>query len=887
MASVEDMVFRMAAVQLMTDEEVQAVPQAYEDGEAGFGALKSERGLFPLRSIKVAAKVSSLSSHITLEQTFLNAFDAPLEATYIFPLPSRAAVTSFRLEVRDRVVEGVTKEREEARQGYTQAIAQGHRAAIAEEERSGVITIRVGNIGAGEVAAVRLTMAAPLPFTDGEATFRFPLLVAPRYIPGVKLGGTDVGSGTAEDTDMTPDASRISPPTMVTLPGFPDPVQLSIEVEFDAASLPVSNVRSSLHTVTLTDVEADGQQGATSPSVAIRRLKLDPEGDRRLNRDFILRFNVTTPSLMTASLVLSDDQGGESQEGTWQLTLIAPQGGASGGATTPRDVAFVLDRSGSMSGWKMVAARSATARVVDTLTDADRFTLLAFDNSIETPPGHSIHSLVAATDYNRQSVVNYLSKLEARGGTEMAGPLERAADALQAPRVQGSGGFWPPRGAEAAAVRDRVLVLVTDGQVGDEDWIMGELAPKLQGVRIFTLGIDQSVNEGFLTRFAALTPGGACELVESQGRLENAMDRIHRLIATPALIDVQIDGPRGSGIEPMLDATSPAKLGAVFTGIPAVVSANPEPSAGRALGARALIRELDDRYTIAAAPRYTSYGVKDSNPEKPDELRARILALSLRFSVLCRFSAFVAADRAEKVESDGAPLTQVTQPVEAPGGWKLGAMGGRGGRGGMPGAAPQASCGASRGLAKKERGSIRITRQTARPQGGLKGLSPGVVPTSAPFYTGEGMGCEESAECDAAAPYRDPVWESAISGASAGSTRGGAAAHKKAKRIGTATGASAKPLNPGDQRAAVAGCLETVRALQSPGQVADGDLLKKLVEGLREVLARVMERWQTAASFDVVRKAAKAFEAGGALDRTLLGELQAALERIEQSLGSP
>jgi Ca-activated chloride channel family protein len=73
-------------------------------------------------------------------------------------------------------------------------------------------------------------MAAPLPFTDGEATIRFPLLVVPRYIPGVKLGGTDVGTRMAADTDETLDASRITPPTMVTLPGFPNPVQLSIEV---------------------------------------------------------------------------------------------------------------------------------------------------------------------------------------------------------------------------------------------------------------------------------------------------------------------------------------------------------------------------------------------------------------------------------------------------------------------------------------------------------------------------------------------------------------------------------------------------------------------------------------------------------------------------------
>jgi Ca-activated chloride channel family protein len=234
----------------------------------------------------------------------------------------------------------------------------------------------------------------------------------------------------------------------------------------------------------------------------------------------------------------------------------------------------------------------------------------------------------------------------------------------------------------------------------------------LQGVRIFTLGIDQSVNEGFLGCLAALTPGGACKLVESQGRLKHAMDRMHRLISTPALTDVQIDGPGGLGIEPLLDAVTPAKHGAVFTGSPTFISGryrktssqglesarahfvtvSAKTAAGEnwnqavpalqtlnpalsALWARALIRELDDRFTIASTPSYNYYPgygrqVEETpNSDKPDELRARILALSLRFKVLSRFSTFVAVDKEEKVESDASQLTRVTQPVESPAGW--------------------------------------------------------------------------------------------------------------------------------------------------------------------------------------------------------------------------
>ena len=180
-------------VAILTDEEVLRL--APEKEEAGFGSLETARGRLPLKALDVSARIDGLLAEVDVRQTFVNALEEPLEATYIFPLPDRAAVTRFRMEVGGRVIEGVLKERAAARRDYDEAIKTGHRAAITEEERAGVFTLRVGNIMPGEEATVRLTLAGPLPYSDGEVTFRFPLVVAPRYIPGMPLPGTSVGSG--------------------------------------------------------------------------------------------------------------------------------------------------------------------------------------------------------------------------------------------------------------------------------------------------------------------------------------------------------------------------------------------------------------------------------------------------------------------------------------------------------------------------------------------------------------------------------------------------------------------------------------------------------------------------------------------------------------------
>src|SRR4029078_11675273 len=144
----------------------------------------------------------------------------------------------------------------------------------------------------------------------------------------------------------------------------------------------------------------------------------------RLDRDFIVRWRIDGEGAgMRSQVVCADDADGKA--GTFLLTNVPPSTTAV--AAKPRDVVFVIDRSGSMGGWKMVAARRAAARMIDTLTSRDRFCAIAFDNAVDLLPEPG---LVDATDRHRYRAVEQLAKVDARGGTELADPLRRAAAML-------------------------------------------------------------------------------------------------------------------------------------------------------------------------------------------------------------------------------------------------------------------------------------------------------------------------------------------------------------------------------------------------------------------------------------------------------------------------
>jgi len=593
------------------------------------GSLSTKGQPLPLQRVDLRARVIDRVAEVTVEQKFGNPFSDPIEAVYVFPLAGGSAVSRFEMQIGQRVVRGRIEERGQARREYAEALDQGKRAALLEQERDDVFTVQVGNVMPGDEVSVRLTYSERLPFfEDGRTELRLPLVVAPRYVAGEELPRAQAGHGVVRDTASVADASRISPPRLAK--GFDPKVSLAMEVELFGG---FSDLACSQHAV------------RTSSGPESARVSLSREREP-LDRDFVLRWRLAGEQVKSQVLV----------HGGFALLSVLPPA-RDGFLGAARDVVFVVDRSGSMQGPKMASASRACALLLRTLGPRDRFAVLAFDEVVEWMPG----GLQQADEGALERGEKWLRRIDARGGTELDSAM---AEALQQIRLGTEGGGRVP-----------VVVLLTDGQVGDESSVLKRLQAELGGTRVFAVGVDTAVNDGFLRRLAAIG-GGTSTFVEPGARLEEALEAVGREIGAPLVTELRLSGDVAD--------IAPARVPDLFAGRPSTVffrlSGGPVKVTGKLAGGGRFEQEIEPREAPMAAidHLWARARIADMEDEfrgsRSDAVKKEIVAISIRHTVLTRFTAFVVTD--DQVVNAGGSRRTVVQPVEMPAEWEMDPMAG-------------------------------------------------------------------------------------------------------------------------------------------------------------------------------------------------------------------
>lgn len=604
--------------------------------EFGQGSLEAAtdgaRGPFTLRHTDVRAEVAGFVARVTVRQEYESPFADRVEAIYVFPLPDDAAVDDLTLKVGSRIIRGIVKRRDEARRDYEQAKHQGRRAALLDQERPNIFTQSVANIAAGERVEVSLSYVAPLRYDDGRFEFNFPMVVGPRYVPGRPVAGESQGLGASPDTDRVIDGSRVTPPVLA--PGERSGRDIAVALAIDAG-VPIADVDSVSHRLEM-----------ERPSMREARIRLAPD-DRVPNKDLVVRWRVAGPELRSAILATRAERGG------FFALLVQPEDREANPPIVPKEMVFVIDTSCSMTGLPLDAAKRAMRMAIEQMNPDDTFMLIDFADhasSFHTTP-------LLNTGQNVRRALAYLDALPAGGGTNQLDGIRAALELRPDPR------------------RLRMVLLMTDGFIGNEVEIFAEAERLLGGARVFSFGVGTSVNHYLLDRLAEVGRGFA-QYVRPDEDSRPAIERFVRRMARPLLTDVEIDwnGLRVSEVRP-------SRLPDLFDHQPLIVLGK-YAEAGRArvtvhgrTGDRARATSIDielpareDRHgalaTMWARAQIAALEKRQYGGERADVVR-QITSLGLEHRLVTAYTSFVAVDETPVAAAGGPPRT-VVEPTDMP-----------------------------------------------------------------------------------------------------------------------------------------------------------------------------------------------------------------------------
>jgi len=593
-----------------------ALPVAH----AGFapalgGAVEVQVGeatyALPLLRTEMEAHLSGDLATVTLTQSFANPLDVAVEGTYAFPLPADAAVYAMRMTVGDEVIEAQIRQKEDAKAEYEAAKREGKAAALLVQERPNVFTQQIANLVPGETIQVAIEYAHAVPRQDGGYAFHFPMVVGPRYTPAGESAGGESAGGL--------EAWALKDYAPVNTPQAVDPDRVGITVHIDGG-MPVRAVASASHAL---EVSEDGPDWRTV------RLA---EGRAIDNQDFVLSYQLEAAAPAVGVTTWSED-------GQGVVSLLIEPPGEGVAAVTPREMVFLLDCSGSMSGVPMDASKRFIRQALQELRPSDRFRIIRFS---EAASGFS-EAALPATPENIRAALGYVEALEGTGGTQMVEGIKAALT----PEI--------PEGYM------RMVVFLTDGYIGNEAEVIELLEAEREDARLFSFGIGNSVNRWLIEELARAGRGVARVVRPDEDAGAQASALAARL-QSPVLTDIRVDWGEapvhtatptqppdlflGSSLRIMgkVDAagewpvTVHGRVGGAPVTLPVTLTVSrdaPEAGALPVIWSRSLV---EDGMVDYLSPFNT--------PEDRERIQGDITALGLKYGLVTQWTSFVAVSKA-------------------------------------------------------------------------------------------------------------------------------------------------------------------------------------------------------------------------------------------------
>ena len=573
----------------------------------------------PLKSTRADVTIAGVIADVKVTQEYQNTGKKPLEAIYIFPASTRAAVYGMKMIIGERTITAEIREKEQARQDYENAIKEGKTASLLEQQRPNVFQMNVGNILPGDIIKVELSYTELLIPTDGVYQFVYPSVVGPRY-------------SNRNESEVPASEKWVANPytEQGVLPASIFDIHLNI-----AAGMPISDVKCSSHDVNIS-------YSGTSEAVVSLKNANGHEG----NRDFVLDYRLTGSAIQSGLLLY------QGKDENYFLAMIQPPARITSQVVPPRDYVFIMDVSGSMYGFPIEVSKTLLKDLIKNLKPTDRFNVILFAGASSVLSNESL----PATADNLNKALEFIDKQQGGGGTELLPALKMALSL---------------KGTENYA---RTFVIATDGYVEIEKQAFELIKNNLSKASFFAFGIGSSVNR-YLIEGMAHAGQGEPFIALNEDEAKQKAAQFRKYIEYPVLshIKVNFEGFNVYDVEPMdvpdVFAERPVLIMGKWTGNPGgkivlkglsaeknfvtelnVSQAIPsgKNSALRYLWARERIRNLDDL----------------GKAGYEDDVKKQVLALGLKYNLLTNYTSFVAID--SKVRNEGGKPVTVNQPLPLP-----------------------------------------------------------------------------------------------------------------------------------------------------------------------------------------------------------------------------